>query len=482
MTSLSMLSYDSTLARVRVSLAAVQAELGANATCTVQRSPNGINWTTVRGGDSIAATSSSAPLDDYEFNPDVANYYQVIAVPSATGIGTPYLIGDQADAAGSATCVITVANSTTGGDAIAVAAGTSGGDTITSVTDSKGNTYSVAESQTSSPSVYLYVAQDTAALSSGGTPDTITVTFSGTSAAHNAVAAGCAGVRASSAVDQIAAATGSTSTPTVTTSGLSQASEAVFAALSNGNSGGTPTWDSGWTSIGSVHDGSTAYTSLAYQVVASTDPVTASATLSTGVNWRLAAASLEAVTSAGDTYTDSITPSLGGSVWLKNLAFPFLNRAVTVASAGDITRPSRGGTFAVIGRTYPVAVTTTRGARQFDLTIATTSDTETTAVTAVFATGDIVYVQVPADYPVPVGGYYAAGDLTETRNGVSWSRRWITAPLTETAQPAPTVPGATITWTGVINAYATWNAVIAAEATWSDLLATLGAPGDVIVS
>jgi len=72
----SFLTYDPGLSRVRVSLSAIRTFYGADETGNVQRSPDQVRWTTVRGGSAITITATSPDLDDYEFTPDVINYYR----------------------------------------------------------------------------------------------------------------------------------------------------------------------------------------------------------------------------------------------------------------------------------------------------------------------------------------------------------------------------------------------------------------------
>ena len=76
MPALSFASYDATLARVRLNLAALRTALGADATAVIERSTDQIRWYTVRGGGGVAVTASAADLDDYEFAPDVPSYYR----------------------------------------------------------------------------------------------------------------------------------------------------------------------------------------------------------------------------------------------------------------------------------------------------------------------------------------------------------------------------------------------------------------------
>lgn len=179
------------------------------------------------------------------------------------------------------------------------------------------------------------------------------------------------------------------------------------------------------------------------------------------------------------TFTDGIVQDLD-QVWIKLVARPFLNRAVVVADFGPVQRPARAGVFPVVGRSFPVSVSDVRGSRRYTLEVMTESPSEASDIDLLLATGDPVFVHVPSTSAVP-GGYYAVGDTTEARTGRVSDRRTFEIPLTQIAAPGPDVVGASITWQGVMNAYADWTAVIANHTDWQDLLELIGSPTDVIV-
>lgn len=67
-------TYDGVLSRIRLSATL----LGATATYAVfERTTNGINYTTVRGGSAVAVASENASVDDYEFPTGVEITYRV---------------------------------------------------------------------------------------------------------------------------------------------------------------------------------------------------------------------------------------------------------------------------------------------------------------------------------------------------------------------------------------------------------------------
>lgn len=176
---------------------------------------------------------------------------------------------------------------------------------------------------------------------------------------------------------------------------------------------------------------------------------------------------------------DQITPNLD-RVWIKTLTRPYLNRAVTVKDYSDVDRPARGGVFEVVGRSVPVAVSDLRGSRRWTMEILVDTQAEADEFGLVFASGDPMYVHVPADCDVP-GGYVSLGTVTTSRTARRSSRRVIALPFTEVAAPGPDVVGATVTWQSVLNAYPTWQDVLDAHLTWASLLELIGDPTDEIV-
>lgn len=179
-------------------------------------------------------------------------------------------------------------------------------------------------------------------------------------------------------------------------------------------------------------------------------------------------------------FAGSITPDLAGRAWLKSIARPFLNRAVTVLDYSDIERPARGGLFVVPGRTAPVAVTGVRGSRRWTLEVLT--DTAGTArdVDLLLASGDILLVQAPAGTDVPAG-YVQVGDTRQRRTSRLGVRRIFELPCTEVAAPTADVVGATATCQTVLDAYATCAALLAAHPTCLSVMELIGDPTEVIV-
>ena len=149
-----------------------------------------------------------------------------------------------------------------------------------------------------------------------------------------------------------------------------------------------------------------------------------------------------------------------------------------------IVRRARNGIFPIVGRTYPVAVSDVRLARELTIEVITQTTQEREDLDLITSTGDVFFIQtIPGD-PLPTM-YVAIDDITARRPlrnrvcGNDW--RVFTLPLTEVAKPSSDLVGTLGTWQTVVNTYATWNDVIAANATWSNLLTIIGSTGEVIV-
>lgn len=180
--------------------------------------------------------------------------------------------------------------------------------------------------------------------------------------------------------------------------------------------------------------------------------------------------------------TDFDVPAVTFTVpWLKVPAAPFLNRAVVIVDRGTITNRSRSGLFDVVGRTDPIAVGDVRSSLGYTLQLLTETAAEEQDMEYTLATGDVVFLHLPAAERTVPGGYFAVGDVTRESTLRRSPRRVWSLPLTRVVAPGPDVAGAAYTWQSVLNEYATWSAVIADNVTWGDLLARTGSPADVIV-
>lgn len=182
------------------------------------------------------------------------------------------------------------------------------------------------------------------------------------------------------------------------------------------------------------------------------------------------------------TFSTTITP-VQADVWIKSITRPFLNRALKVVDHSDIVRPSRAGTFPVIGRSDPVGVTDVQLSPRWEMTIKADTIVEAGEVDLVFASGDPMFIQVPADGPLATipGGYVLVGEVTQRRFGKTSPRRWFVLPLTRVAPPGPGVYGVPATWATLAAEFATWADVAAAFGTWTSVADYIADPSVVIV-
>lgn len=183
-----------------------------------------------------------------------------------------------------------------------------------------------------------------------------------------------------------------------------------------------------------------------------------------------------------NTFTATITVNLAVA-WLKSPARPFLNRAVTIVDFGDVESPARGGVLEVLGRRLPVALTSLRGSRRYQLVLRAASREEADALELFLSFGDAVYVQVPAACAVPRSLYAFVGDTSFKRVGRhDGAVRYVTLPLTEVDAPDASISGFSVTWLGVRTAWATWGTLKADPAipTWLALQQYVSAPADEV--
>jgi hypothetical protein len=183
---------------------------------------------------------------------------------------------------------------------------------------------------------------------------------------------------------------------------------------------------------------------------------------------------------AVQTYDVVITQDLT-EVWLKVPAAPFLNQPVNVADRSEVTRRSRRGLFDIVGRSLPVMVGDVASSISYTLMLQTATAAEERDLDYLFASGEVVFLQLPSTVEYMPGGYFSVGDTSRLPvSKVSAMRTW-SIPLTEVAAPGSDVVGSAYTWTSVLADYATWTTLAADNATWADLLERTGTPSDVIV-
>lgn len=455
-------TYDSVLSRVRV----VVTGLVSGLTVHIERSTDQVTWTTVRGGTAVPVATGTARIDDYEFAPNVANYYR------ATGASPINLV---------AAC--TAAHADNASVAPTVPAGTLEGHLMlmwasirnTSATPTTHASWTLLGNN-GCARLYGRIASATE-------PASYTQAFSG-GAAGSTTSAQIATFDGASITVHAGNLTTNASAQNITTAALTVTEDGCLVVQCGQK-------EDDWTSVATLSG---------YAEIGEPSSTTGN---DQGIVWDWAAQSTATnvgassfvvtggVSAAGRSVvmallpntlvqTASVTPNLT-SAWIKNLFRPFLNRAVDVIDYTTVDQPARNSLFDVIGRSYPVAVTDVRGSRRVTLRVKVDTLADAEDLRLCLAAGDPVFVQVPADCPVPGSMYAVIGDLSISRTSARGVKRYFELPLTEVAAPAADVAGSTITWQGVINAYATWQDVIDAEATWADLMEGIGSPSDVIV-
>lgn len=407
------LTYDAALSRVRIAATAL-AEAGA---ARFERSTNQITWSTIRGGDHVPLLAGAASVDDYEFAPDVINYYRVTRLDYAAGFEVN-TAGWEPEG-GTSTFVRSTARAKTG--------------TASGLQTPDGTAVTVRAKTTiaGSPPVVPGTAYTVTAWLNHDTGRDVDVSVMWLDAAD-----------------------------------LQVGTFDIWAAI-------TAAADT-WTKITGTRTAPSGAAKAKVHINQRTTPP-ASALL-----W------IDDVTFTPVVFTPepvvSITPSLGGQIWLKNITRPFLNRVITVTEFSETSRPGRGAVFPIVGRSYPVAVTDLHSSRQQTIEVMTTTLAAADELDLITAAGDPVLLHVPAGCPVR-GMYAVIGDTSQSRRtrSAKSARRYTSVPLTEIARPDSLAAGATVTWQGVINAYATWQALVAAKASWQAVVDTVGAPTDVIV-
>lgn len=454
-------TYHSDLSRVTVSATA----LGDALTALVERSTDQITWTTVRGGTALAVTAGACTLDDYEFAANVQNYYRVTYSDEVTFV-----------AAGTASHA---ANST-------VSPGLPAGHTAGDLLLIWCHTRAVAQGVPATPAGWTAVGITDAgkllAKIDNGAESAPTLTFTGAGGATMSYSAQMCAFRHAQAVSGAANGVANSTAQNIITPAITPEADLsviVWAGWKQDD------WTSSappatTTEIGepSTVLGDDQGLTWSYKIQDAGTAVTASSFVITGGTTAISRGIVVEMLAKTTSQTGTVTPSLT-DVWLKFLARPFLNMIIDPYGEINVTRKARNAIYPVVGRSVPIGVTDIRAGREFSLSVRTLTDAEHEALDFAIAGGDPVFVHAPADNPIP-SMYAVIGD-TQDDQPVIGTHLW-TLPLTEVAAPAASVVGSTITWQGVINAYATWAAVVSGETNWNDLMTNIGAPGDVIIS
>lgn len=451
-------------ASAKVTVAVTSAPANA-LTVLIERSPDQVTWTTVRGASSLTLTGAAVSIDDYEFTDGVPNYYRASYFDSTA---PTYVAAGAISTATSAGASVTVTPAFPAGAAL--------GHTVFVVADSTKVTATLTTATTgwigaaiAGTQFVVYAAPWTSTLAAP------VITATGL-ASGDKVYAKTFTYRNASATVAAAIGQANVSAATIAHPGLTSPLAYlgfILAFIRSINTSMTP--------AATTNDTGTGFSLLAYQN--STSPVSSGTFTVTGGS---AATSESVVVFLQPTGTfmsqdtGTVTPALS-TAWIKNPLRPYLNRAVTVIGVDTIQRAARTATFDVIARTLPVAVTDLFGGRKTALTVRTTDVATMSDIESCLLTGETTFVHAPKGARTPTG-YFVLGDLSRSFPANTSTVRYLGFALTEVAAPSPVLAAQLSSWQTVISTYATWAALIAAKATWADVLLLVGSPSDVITS
>lgn len=470
-----ILTYDDVFSRVRISVTGLNVSTDE---VLVERSTNQINWTTVRGGSALTPTGNSVQLDDYEFSANVTNYYRATALDTAA---SAFVTGGPAVTGNNASLVATMPLGLVSGDLVLILASIR--NSGTGVPNAPAGWTTVVDASNMKMFGKIVTGAEAAP----------TVTFTGGVANADTLVRTAAFRRTSLTVGNVTTRL-NPSAQNVTVPALVVPEDRMvfiyamwkqddFSAMADGPGGEF------FTGMGSTTStaGDDAGQHWSFRVYETKKNLEATELLVVGGGAAIsrgAAVVFHHQDTTLSTETSSITPVID-SVWLKNIARPFLNRTLDcIPNQSPITRRARNGIFPVVGRTFPIAVTDVRLSRELSVDVITQTTQEWEELDLIMATGDIFFIQTPPGNPLPTM-YVAIEDTSmrrPLRNRVcnnDW--RVFTLPLVEVAAPSSDVVGALGTYQTVLNTYATYADVLAAHATYADLLTLVGGVNEVIV-
>lgn len=461
-------TYASDLSRVRLVVASAPA---AADNTKFERSVDQITWTTVRGGSAVALSSAACHLDDYEFVPNVPNFYRASYVDTAGPAG------------------IAVGTAATGNNASVtppLPAGPIPGDLLmilASIRNSGAGTVNVPTGWTlmfAFGNMALlgrrYVTGDAAPA----------VTFSGGVANADTMAQMAlfrnTELTPTSALGVLNASAQNVAWPGLTLTATSRCVLQLMWKQDDLTSVATPATASPIGTMNSTagDDASTYWSALF--VVPPAPPSPAGSFVVTGGAAAISRGALVALQAAAFVTQDtaSLTPTLADStgvqrLWIKNIQRPYLNTALsTPLGKLSITRPARAGVFDVVRRGLPVAVTDLRGSKEFTIGALVVTDVERDRLDLILTAGEPILLHVPPN--IRLKSLYATiGDETYDDEASSY-----TLPLKEVAAPPSTIVGVTILYSDIEATFATYAAVRTAYATYAAVMDSIGSPTDII--
>jgi hypothetical protein len=428
----------------------------------VERSLDLVTWETVRGGETVPLSGGAGHIDDYEYAAGVLNHYRVTAVDTSL----PTFVSAGTGATGNNASV-----------SPGLPAGVADGNLMVlsaSIRNSATGTVNTPAGwslMTSYGNVSVFgryrVTGDTAP----------TVTFAGGAAGDDTIA-------------RIVAFTNADIVPLVVSPQLNASAQDIATPATTTPDTGRPTiatfvgWkQDDWTSIGPRGSFTHAWDTVAtagndagmtydYRIEASGSLVwpTASAAV-TGGAAAISRAIMMVLGSRSFTNqeTGSITPVML-SHRLKNPSRPSLNVKIEVVSRSPITRRARTGTFDVLNRTLPVAVTDVQSSQEFTIELDVFGTSSAADMDKRLASGEPLFLQARTPTGHLPTMYFVCKDVEQRQDVVGSDSITFTVPMTEVAKPGSAIYGDTTIWNDVVSDFATWSAVLAAEPTWADLI------------
>lgn len=447
---------------------AVSGAPGAATTALIERTSDGVTWSTVRGAQAVPLASGACALDDYEYTDGTVNTYRASYV-SPTAI--TFLTAGAASTGNNTTVTPALPGSLLPGDLMLC---------LASIRNSSAGTPNTPAGWTKLVDASNMVLFGRRFVTGDTAP---TVSFTGGAAGADTIAQ-VGAFRNAELVPNTSAVQLNGSAQNIATPGISWTLSNVMLlqigwkqAISTGAS------IAGWGTIGTTSasvSGSTDFWAWAFGAVPGS--LTTNTIVVTGGTAQISRGAVAVLSQAAyvTQETATVTPAQT-SVWLKNPLKPYLNRAVTVQGVDDVSRAARTGVFDILSRTLPVAVTDLQGPRA--TTIYVRSDSSVSKdLHGCLATGDVIFIHPPAVQRVVPTMYAVLGDTSTNRPAETGTIRVLTLPVTEVAQPSLVLAAVLSNWQTVVNTYATWAALAAAKATWADVLLLVGSPTDVITT
>lgn len=232
------------------------------------------------------------------------------------------------------------------GAVVTVIASANGTTAATGVTDTKGNAYSLVQSQTgAAPYQQVFQAQVPDPAHALTTTDTLTVTYAAANAqAKNIVAVATSGVPAVSPVDLSAAASGTSTAPAVTASPAGYGEAVLFCLTAAGAAAPSAVAD-GWSLVAGITAAGTQWTGLYQSATVAAGSLTASATLAASGSWQAVMIALKDATPQTAPVPSNATASASTS-WADDGNFSCKLTKVGAATSWGITFapfPVQGG-------------------------------------------------------------------------------------------------------------------------------------------